>query len=95
MVELAPETKLKADKTDWEFYESMQATEGKKEMRITSSIAPELLLSAVPNYWTKVEDVPDDHVKDAFLRVLVGMTGLSEADIRGGMPAPKCKKSKA
>jgi len=87
-VSLARETKIGA-KSEWVIYQEMQTTkDGRKILRLASSIPPELLVLGKRRYWSEVEFMPEGHIKDALIKVLVSMTGIPETDIRIGMPAP-------
>ena len=65
-----------------EFYSNVT---DKRTLRLVSAIAPELFISARPDYWYDTDFLRTSLFRDELVNVLAGMTGNTEDFIRGGM----------
>ena len=84
-VKLTAETDISGQK-EWVIYHEYHNNGHEKTIRLVSAIAPEILISAQPNYWCDAEFVPKGHIQDGLVHVIAKMTGQPEDFIRGGMP---------
>jgi pre-mRNA-splicing factor ATP-dependent RNA helicase DHX15/PRP43 len=96
-VELYPSVQLGGNSGDTEFvlYNKHVAIKGQPDrLQLVTSVRPEWLIATRPDYWWNVEHMTPGEGTDRIVTVMAGMTGLSEAYLRGGMPpvpAPKAR----
>jgi pre-mRNA-splicing factor ATP-dependent RNA helicase DHX15/PRP43 len=57
----------------WVIYNDCSDNSTNKCLRIISSIAPQLLVAAQPEYWWDAEFLPGGHIKDGLLQTLANM----------------------
>ncbi|RYN21323.1 Pre-mRNA-splicing factor ATP-dependent RNA helicase [Alternaria arborescens] len=84
-VELLKTTDLGAPSTanEWVIYHECRTGEKKDNILIVSPIVPEMLIKAVPTYFSNVEFFPDGPTKTALVKIIVEMTGEPEDSLRG------------
>jgi pre-mRNA-splicing factor ATP-dependent RNA helicase DHX15/PRP43 len=75
-----------SDLNEWVIYNEFNISGAKREIRLVSAIAPELLIATAPAYWSDLEFLPNGHIKDKMVKVLANMTNMDESVVRGGMP---------
>jgi pre-mRNA-splicing factor ATP-dependent RNA helicase DHX15/PRP43 len=96
-VELYPDVELGGNPGDTEFvlYNKHVVKRGQPDrLQLVTSVRPEWLIEARPDYWWDIEHLTPGEGTDRIVSVMAGMTGLSEAYLRGGMPpvpAPKAR----
>jgi pre-mRNA-splicing factor ATP-dependent RNA helicase DHX15/PRP43 len=99
-VELYPSVQLGGNSGDTEFvlYNKHVAIKGQPDrLRLVTSVRPEWLIATRPDYWWNVEHMTPGEGTDRIVSVMAGMTGLSEAYLRGGMPpvpAPRARPAR-
>ena len=72
---------------EWVIYNEFHSDGiSKHTLRLVSAIAPELFISARPDYWWDAEFLPKGQIRDQLVNIIAGMTGNTENFIRGGMP---------
>jgi pre-mRNA-splicing factor ATP-dependent RNA helicase DHX15/PRP43 len=63
---------------EWVIYNDCSSEDGRtKDLRVISSITPELLVAAQPEYWWDAEFLPEGHIKNGLLQTLTNMIGPS------------------
>lgn len=70
---------------EWVIYNDCSDNGTHKTLRVVSTIKPQLLVAAQPEYWWDAEFLPEGHIKEGLLQTLADMIGSS--DLRpAGMP---------
>lgn len=62
---------------EWVIYDNCWDDGNNKSLRVVSTIKPELLVAAQPEYWWDAEFLPQSHIKDGLLQTLDNMIGDS------------------
>lgn len=62
---------------EWVIYNKCFDDGSHKNLRVVSTIKPELLVAAQPDYWWDAEFLPQGHIKDGLLQTLANMIGDS------------------
>jgi pre-mRNA-splicing factor ATP-dependent RNA helicase DHX15/PRP43 len=70
---------------EWVIYNDCLNKGTNKILRVVSSVTPELLVAAQPQYWWDTEFLPQGHISDGLLQTLSDMIG-HDGILPGGMP---------
>jgi pre-mRNA-splicing factor ATP-dependent RNA helicase DHX15/PRP43 len=70
---------------EWVIYNDCFNNGTNKKLRVVSSVTPELLVAAQPQYWWDIEFLPQGHISDGLLQTLSDIIG-HDGILPGGMP---------